>query len=182
MLDAVRIPSNELFAVLIAISFAAGLNVYATVATLGLLAHTGVFSLPPALQLLCWRPVAQRRVGTLCVVFHPPLFDHDLCLLQRVKDLSVQAFIPQFPVCLSDLFGKPNLRPSHSWSAKQSGLRRARRRRTTSNFIHGITLSVQCITWTGSIREKTYASRGLVCTTTGFRLARVENEPLHKEN
>lgn len=33
-------PSNELVAVLVAVSFAAGLNVYATVATLGLLAHT----------------------------------------------------------------------------------------------------------------------------------------------
>src|SRR5271155_5002348 len=33
-----------------------------------------------------------------CVVFHPPLLDHDLCLLQRVKDLSIQAFIPQLPV------------------------------------------------------------------------------------
>ena len=47
-----RIPSNELFAVLTATSFAAGLNVYATVATLGLLAHAGVIPLPPALHLL----------------------------------------------------------------------------------------------------------------------------------
>jgi len=48
----VRIPSNELFAVLTAISFAAGLNVYATVATLGLLAHAGVIQLPESLHLL----------------------------------------------------------------------------------------------------------------------------------
>ena len=33
-------------------SFASGLNLYATVATLGLLAHSGVLTLPPALQLL----------------------------------------------------------------------------------------------------------------------------------
>ncbi len=33
-------------------SFAAGLNVYATIATLGLLAHTGAFQLPPNLHLL----------------------------------------------------------------------------------------------------------------------------------
>ena len=33
-------------------SFAAGLNVYATAATLGLLAHFKVFALPPSLQLL----------------------------------------------------------------------------------------------------------------------------------
>jgi hypothetical protein len=46
------IPGSELVALLIAASFAAGLNVYATVATLGLLAHAGVLPLPPALQLL----------------------------------------------------------------------------------------------------------------------------------
>jgi hypothetical protein len=46
------IPASELVALLVAVSFAAGLNVYATVATLGLLAHLGVLPLPPALQLL----------------------------------------------------------------------------------------------------------------------------------
>jgi hypothetical protein len=46
------IPARELVALLIATSFAAGLNVYATVCTLGLLAHAGVLPLPPALQLL----------------------------------------------------------------------------------------------------------------------------------
>ena len=46
------IPPSELVALLIATSFAAGLNVYATVATLGLLAHAGVLPLPPTLQLL----------------------------------------------------------------------------------------------------------------------------------
>jgi hypothetical protein len=59
MLDVVRISSNELFAVLTAISFAAGLNVYATVATLGLLARAGVFPLPPDLYLLSsWYVIA----------------------------------------------------------------------------------------------------------------------------
>ncbi len=47
-----NIPPSELVALLIATSFAAGLNVYATVATLGLLAHAGLLPLPPALQLL----------------------------------------------------------------------------------------------------------------------------------
>jgi hypothetical protein len=46
------IPPQELVALLIAISFAAGLNVYATVATLGLLTHTHWLALPPSLQLL----------------------------------------------------------------------------------------------------------------------------------
>ena len=39
-------------AALVATSFAAGLNLYATVATLGLLARLGVLSLPPALEML----------------------------------------------------------------------------------------------------------------------------------
>jgi hypothetical protein len=37
---------------IVAISFAAGLNVYATVATLGLLSRFGIFPLPPELRLL----------------------------------------------------------------------------------------------------------------------------------
>ena len=47
-----RIPEAELVALLVAVSFAAGLNVYATVATLGLLAHAGVLPLPASLHLL----------------------------------------------------------------------------------------------------------------------------------
>jgi hypothetical protein len=39
-------------ALLVAVSFAAGLNVYATVATLGLLARAGLLPLPPQLHLL----------------------------------------------------------------------------------------------------------------------------------
>jgi hypothetical protein len=42
----------ELAAFLIAVSFAAGLNAYATIATLGVLARTGLITLPPALGLL----------------------------------------------------------------------------------------------------------------------------------
>jgi len=66
----VRIPSNELFSVLIAISFAAGLNVYATVATLGLLAHTGVLPLPPDLRILSsWYVIACAGVLFLVEFF-----------------------------------------------------------------------------------------------------------------
>jgi Domain of unknown function (DUF4126) len=43
---------NELVALLVAVSFAAGLNVYATIATLGLLGHFGFVSLPTSLHLL----------------------------------------------------------------------------------------------------------------------------------
>lgn len=46
------IPGQELVALIVAVSFAAGLNVYATVATLGLLAHAGALVLPDSLHLL----------------------------------------------------------------------------------------------------------------------------------
>ena len=52
MLEAVKLPPHEIAAALVAISFAAGLNVYATLATLGLLAHAGVLPLPAPLHLL----------------------------------------------------------------------------------------------------------------------------------
>jgi hypothetical protein len=46
-------------ALLVAVSFAAGLNLYATVATLGLLAHAGLLALPPGLHLLeSWYVIA----------------------------------------------------------------------------------------------------------------------------
>ena len=44
--------SNDVLSVVIAASFAAGLNVYATVATLGLLAHVHAFQLPGSLHWL----------------------------------------------------------------------------------------------------------------------------------
>lgn len=47
-----KLPQEELVALLVAVSFAAGLNVYATVATLGLLARADVLALPPGLHLL----------------------------------------------------------------------------------------------------------------------------------
>lgn len=47
-----RFPANELVAMLVATSFAAGLNVYATVATLGLLARFDLLPLPGSLHIL----------------------------------------------------------------------------------------------------------------------------------
>lgn len=50
---------TELAGLIIAVSFAAGLNVYATVASLGLLAHAGLLALPPSLHLLAnWWVIA----------------------------------------------------------------------------------------------------------------------------
>jgi hypothetical protein len=48
---------QETLAIVVAASFAAGLNVYATVATLGLLSHLHAFQLPPALHVLGSWPV-----------------------------------------------------------------------------------------------------------------------------
>ena len=57
------LPPNELIALMIAVSFAAGLNVYATVATLGLLSHTRFLDLPPSLHLLSnWGVIAAALV------------------------------------------------------------------------------------------------------------------------
>src|SRR5271156_4619929 len=44
------------------------------------------------------RPVAQRRVRTQRVIYHPPFLDHHLCFPHRIKNLSVRAFVPQLPV------------------------------------------------------------------------------------
>src|ERR1035438_9593122 len=49
-------------------------------------------------SLGCRRPVAQRRVRPLRVVFHAPPLRQNLCLLQRVEDLAVQELIAQLPV------------------------------------------------------------------------------------
>ncbi len=47
-----KIPADQIVAAVVATSFAAGLNVYATVATLGLLGHYDLLTLPPALGIL----------------------------------------------------------------------------------------------------------------------------------
>lgn len=54
-----KLSTHDLFGLLVATSFAAGLNVYATVATLGLLSRAGAIALPPSLQLLAsWYVIA----------------------------------------------------------------------------------------------------------------------------
>jgi hypothetical protein len=59
ILYALPLPPDQLVALMTAVSFAAGLNVYATVATLGLLGHTRWLVLPASLHLLAdWRLIA----------------------------------------------------------------------------------------------------------------------------
>jgi len=63
---------------LVATSFAAGLNVYAAVATLGLLAHAGVLPLPPALEIVSnWWVIGASGVLFLVEFFADkvPAFD-----------------------------------------------------------------------------------------------------------
>jgi hypothetical protein len=63
MLAAINFRGSELAGLIVAVSFAAGLNVYATVATLGLLAHSGVLDLPPGLHVLAsWWVIAAAAV------------------------------------------------------------------------------------------------------------------------
>jgi hypothetical protein len=58
-----KLPVHDLLGLLIATSFAAGLNVYATVATLGVLSRTGAITLPTSLQLLAsWYVIAAAAV------------------------------------------------------------------------------------------------------------------------
>ncbi len=69
---------QELVALIVAVSFAAGLNVYATVATLGLLAHAGVLPLPEPLHLLASWWVIAASAALFAVEFFAdkiPAFD-----------------------------------------------------------------------------------------------------------
>jgi len=73
-----NLPPNELAALLIAVSFAAGLNLYATVATLGLLGHFNAIALPPSLHLLTGWPIIAASVALFGVEFFAdkvPAFD-----------------------------------------------------------------------------------------------------------
>ena len=69
MLDVLNIPPTELFALLAAIGFAAGLNLYATVAALGLMARFGHLPLPPGLQLLGSWPVIAASAALFGIEF-----------------------------------------------------------------------------------------------------------------
>jgi hypothetical protein len=69
MLDVLKIPPSELFALLAAIGFAAGLNLYATVVALGLMARFGHLPLPPGLQLLESWPVITASAALFGIEF-----------------------------------------------------------------------------------------------------------------
>lgn len=78
MLDVLKVPPSELFALLAAVGFAAGLNLYATVAVLGLLARFGDLPLPPGLVLLQGWPVIVASATLFAIEFFAdkiPAFD-----------------------------------------------------------------------------------------------------------
>ena len=78
MPDVLKIPLSELFALLVAIGFASGLNLYATVAVLGLLARFGHLPLPMGLQLLASWPVIIASTTLFAIEFFAdkiPAFD-----------------------------------------------------------------------------------------------------------
>jgi hypothetical protein len=78
MINWLHIPTPELFALLAAIAFAAGLNVYATVAVLGLLGRFGHLPIPPALYPLESTLVIVASVALFTVEFFAdkiPAFD-----------------------------------------------------------------------------------------------------------
>ena len=69
---------QELVALIVAVSFAAGLNLYATVATLGLLSRAGVLPLPEALHLVASWYVIGASSALFAVEFFAdkiPVFD-----------------------------------------------------------------------------------------------------------
>lgn len=78
MPNVLQIPPSELFALLAAIGFAAGLNLYATVAVLGLLARFGHLPPPPGLHLLAGWPVIAAALVLFTIEFFAdkiPAFD-----------------------------------------------------------------------------------------------------------
>jgi len=71
-------PPTELFALLVAIGFAAGLNLYATVAVLGLLSRFAHLPLPPGLEILQSWTVIAVSTGLFVIEFFAdkvPAFD-----------------------------------------------------------------------------------------------------------
>jgi len=96
VLDVLQIPLSQLFALLAAVGFAAGLNVYATVGVLGLLARFGHMPLPSGLQVLQNRVVIGACIAMFLIEFFAdkvPAFDLVWNALQTFVRVPVAAFI-----------------------------------------------------------------------------------------
>ena len=78
MPDLLQIPPNQLFALLAGVGFAAGLNLYATVVALGVMARFGHLPLPPGLELIQSWPIIGASAALFIVEFFAdkiPAFD-----------------------------------------------------------------------------------------------------------
>jgi hypothetical protein len=87
---------SELAGLIVAVSFAAGLNVYATLATLGLLSHSGVLDLPPGLHLIAsWWVIAASGIlfGVEFFADKMPAFDLFWNALHTFVRIPVAALI-----------------------------------------------------------------------------------------
>ena len=113
------IPPSELVALLIATSFAAGLNVYATLVTLGLLAHAGLLPLPPALHLVSnWYVIAASGVMFAIEFFADKIPAFDLCGMRCTR-----SFVSPSQLYLPTARPQPFLRANNwrqRWLAAQS--------------------------------------------------------------
>src|SRR5262245_32730162 len=91
--------TSRLVALVVATSFAAGLNTYATVATLGLLARAGLMTLPTPLEPLAASPVIAAAAALYLVEFVAdkiPAFDLVWNALQTVVRVPVAALLGFF--------------------------------------------------------------------------------------
>ena len=87
---------QQIMALLVATSFAAGLNVYATVATLGLLGHYGVLPLPGRLDLMSHWSVIGGAAALFVIEFFAdkiPYFDLVWNLIHTFVRIPVAALI-----------------------------------------------------------------------------------------
>ena len=80
--DVAALGPGEIVALVIATSFAAGLNVYATTATLGLLARFEMIALPPELGILS----SWWVIGVAVVLYLAPVFFAALVFAMIIRD------------------------------------------------------------------------------------------------
>jgi len=110
------ISSHELTALLVAVSFAAGLNVYATLATLGLLAQTGVLTLPVSLHAVSnW-----YVIGVSAALFALELFADKIPIFDLVWN-ALHTFIRIPIAALLAYKATAQLSPSHQIIAAVAG-------------------------------------------------------------
>jgi Domain of unknown function (DUF4126) len=95
-----QIPSGtELSAILLVVSFSAGLNVYATVGMLGILARVGALALPPSLH-----PVTNPYVIAACAILFLAEFVADKIPIFDLLWNALQTFV-RVPVAAALAYG-----------------------------------------------------------------------------